>query len=152
MRLKTVVECFAQWFGLGRLPFSPGTFGTLGAIPLVYALAGLGPLPYMIATFAFIFFAMWISHLYEKIHGEHDSSKIVIDEVAGFLVAMTLVPFTWANVAITFALFRFFDIVKPGPIRILDRRMTGGFGTVIDDVAAGLVVNILMQVWLGRFW
>jgi phosphatidylglycerophosphatase A len=111
----------------------------------------LGPLGYMIATLVFIVFAIFIAQAYEVMHGEHDPSRIVIDEVAGFLVAMTWVPFTWLYVLAAFALFRLLDIWKPGPIGVLDRRIKGGLGTVIDDVAAGLVVNVALQFWLGRF-
>jgi phosphatidylglycerophosphatase A len=150
-QLKTVVESLATWFGLGKLPFSPGTFGTIGAIPLAYGLVLLGPIPYMIATIVFIVAAIFVAHAYETFHGEHDSSKIVIDEVAGFLVSMTWVPFTGLYVLVAFVLFRLFDIVKPYPISYLDRNIQGGLGTVIDDIAAGLVVNLLMQFWLGRF-
>ncbi len=149
--MKTVVEWLAWWFGLGRMPFSPGTFGTIGAIPLVYGLACLGPIPYMIGTLVFIVFAIFVAHAYETMHGEHDSSQIVIDEVAGFLVTMTWVPLTLKMWFAGFVLFRLFDIVKPFPISYLDQRIEGGFGTVIDDVAAGLAANVILQLWLGRF-
>jgi phosphatidylglycerophosphatase A len=150
-QLKTLVEWLATWFGLGRMPFSPGTFGTFGAIPLVLGLVLLGPLPYMIGTIVFIIAAVFIAHLYEVWHHEHDPQSIVIDEVAGFLVSMTWVPLTWQYLLAAFLLFRFLDILKPGPIGYLDRHVEGGLGTVIDDVAAGLVVNVLLQLWLGRF-
>lgn len=155
MQLKTSVELLAQWFGLGRIPYGPGTFGTLGAIPLVYflnwALVGADPIGYLVATLLFMVFAMWVAQKYETLNKLHDPSHVVIDEVAGFLVAMTWVPFDLKNVAIAFVLFRFFDIVKPFPINRLDKRVGGGFGTVIDDIVAGLIVNVLMQFWLGRF-
>lgn len=149
--LKTVVEWLARWFGLGLMPFAPGTFGTVGAIPLAIALCLLGPLPYMIGTLVFIVAAVFVAQAYEIFHGEHDPSQIVIDEVAGFLVAMTWVPPTWINILAAFVLFRILDIFKPFPINHIDRRMKGGLGTVMDDVAAGLVVNVLLQFWLGRF-
>lgn len=149
--LKTLVEWLATWFGLGRMPVVPGTFGTLGAIPVVYAFALLGPLPYMIATLVFIMFSIWVSHLFEAINREHDSSCIVIDEVAGFLVTMTWVPLTPQFWVAGFLLFRIFDMLKPFPISVLDQRVKGGLGTVIDDIAAGLVANVILQFWLGRF-
>ena len=149
--MKTLVEWLAWWGGLGRLPKSPGTFGTLGAIPLVFLFVALGPLPYMIGTLVFILVAVFVAQAYENIHGEHDSSSIVIDEVAGFLVAMTWVPLNLKFIGAGFFLFRLFDIWKPGPIGELDRRVKGGLGVVLDDVAAGLLVNLLLQAWLGRF-
>lgn len=150
-QLKTLVECLATWFGLGRMPFVPGTFGTLGAFPVVYAFALMGPLPYMIGTMMFIVFAIFVSQLFESIFHEHDPSCIVIDEVAGFLVTMTWVPLTPLMWLAGFLLFRVLDMWKPGPIGKLDKNIKGGLGTVIDDVAAGLVANILLQFWLGRF-
>lgn len=150
-QLKTLVEWLATWFGLGRMPFVPGTFGTLGAFPLVCAFAWLGPLQYMIATIVFVVFSIFVAHAFESFHGEHDSSCIVIDEVAGFLVTMTWVPLTPLYWLAGFLLFRFFDMVKPFPIRELDRRIEGGLGTVVDDIAAGLVANVILQFWLGRF-
>lgn len=150
-KLKTLVEWLATWFGLGRMPFVPGTFGTLGAFPVVYAFALLGPMPYMIATLIFVVFSVFVSHLYESIHGEHDSSCIVIDEVAGFLVTMTWIPLTpWLWLS-GFFLFRVLDMLKPWPISHLDARVKGGLGTVVDDIAAGLVANVILQYWLGRF-
>lgn len=149
--MKTLVELLAHWFGLGRLPFSPGTFGTIGAIPVVFALAWLGPIPYMIGTLVFIVVAVVVAQAYEGFHRQHDAQQIVIDEVAGFLVSMTWVPLTWPMLLAGFILFRALDILKPGPIGYLDRKIEGGLGTVIDDVAAGLVVNVLLQFWLGRF-
>mgnify|MGYP001609036609 CR=1 FL=1 len=84
-----------------------------------------------------------------------DSKEIVIDEVVGFLITMAWVPLTWQSAVIGFCLFRFFDIVKPPPIRQLDKKIPGGFGVMIDDIAAGIISSILMQLiynqtnWLG---
>jgi phosphatidylglycerophosphatase A len=105
----------------------------------------------MIATIVFIVFAIIVSQLFESFNGEHDSSCIVIDEVAGFLVTMTWVPLEPQFWLAGFVLFRIFDMLKPFPISVLDRRIKGGLGTVIDDVAAGLVANVILQFWIGRF-
>lgn len=148
---KKIIASLAQWFGLGLLPRSPGTFGTLGAIPLVYALVITGEIPYLILTLAFIVFAIWVAHVHESSLRSHDASEIVIDEVAGFLVSMAWVPFEWKWVGLAFVLFRFFDILKPFPINYLDKNVKGGLGTVVDDVAAGLVVNVILQTLLGRW-
>jgi phosphatidylglycerophosphatase A len=139
---------------LGKLPFSPGTFGTIGALPLILVLAPLGAIPYMIATFTIVVFAIWISQMHELLNATHDSSEIVIDEVAGILVAMAFVPLTWKTLALGFILFRIFDILKPFPISWMDRKIKGGVGVVVDDVAAGLVVNVLLQLALtyGKAW
>ena len=76
----------------------------------------------------------------------HDSKEIVIDEVAGFLITMTWLPMTWQSVVIGFILFRFFDIVKPPPIRQLDKKIQGGVGVMIDDIAAGIISNFILQI------
>jgi phosphatidylglycerophosphatase A len=85
----------------------------------------------------------------------HDSKEIVIDEVVGFLITMTWLPLTWQSLVAGFVVFRFLDIVKPPPIRQLDRKVPGGFGVMVDDVAAGIIGSILLQFvynhtnWLG---
>ena len=85
----------ATWFGCGKSPIAPGTVGTLGALPLVWALAQLPPLSYMFATLILVVAAIFVSQMHEAITGKHDLGEVVIDEVAGFAVTMTLVPFTW---------------------------------------------------------
>ena len=87
--------------------------------------------------------------------GGHDRQEIVIDEVAGFLITMAMIPLTWQTWVAGFLLFRFFDAVKPWPISVLDKKVKGGLGVVVDDVAAGLAANLILQVlitktdWLG---
>ena len=84
-----------------------------------------------------------------------NSKEIVIDEMIGFMIAMTWMPQTWQAYLAGFCLFRFLDILKPPPIRYFDRRVPGGLGVVLDDVVAGLVANIFLQFiysqtpWLG---
>ena len=149
---------FATGLGVGLIPWAPGTFGTLLAVPLVWLAAQSGHFSYMAITIAMVIFAVLMAHLDEMRSKRHDSSEIVIDEVAGFMVAMTWLPNTWQAYLFGFVLFRLFDIWKPFPIRQIDRDMPGGFGVVMDDVAAGLIVNIILQfvyiktVWLGVQW
>jgi len=154
--LKKWIAILATWFGLGRTKKAPGTFGTLGAIPLVFVLYQLGPIQYMIGTFLFIVFAIFISQAHERELGHHDASEIVIDEVAGFLVTMTWLPMGGKSLGIGFAIFRLLDIWKPFPIRYFDKKVEGGVGVVVDDVVAGLIANIFLQLlytrttWLGE--
>lgn len=146
----------ATWGGLGRLPRAPGTFGTLGAIPFVAFLAILGPYAYLLSSLFFIFIAILICQAYEDLSGQHDCSEVVIDEVAGYLLAMTWLPVTWQSVLASFVLFRLLDAVKPYPINKLDHEVGGGFGVVADDLVAGLLTNIVLQAiyintpWLGQ--
>ncbi len=153
---KSLVKFFALGFWLGRAPWMPGTVGTLLGVPLVYCFYQFGNVGYMVATYLFIAFSVWICHLYEERGGPHDASEVVIDEVAGFLVAMTWLPMTWQSFLGAFVLFRVFDIWKPLFIGHLDRKVGGGLGVVLDDVAAGLVTSGILQVmyrrtdWLGE--
>lgn len=133
----------------------PGTFGTLWGIPLAWLLFKAGPVPYLVLTIAAILFASVVAELHERYTQSHDPGEIVIDEVVGYLVAFAWLPPTWQSYLAAFLAFRFFDILKPPPIRTIDRRVKGGLGTVLDDVAAGLFANIVLQIiftetsWLG---
>lgn len=143
-----LIECFATVGFIGHLPKAPGTFGTIAAVPIALLLARLGPNFYLVATTVLILFSIWISELHERNLGAHDSKTIVIDEVVGFLVAFTWLPMTWRSCLAAFVLFRVFDVLKPYPISVLDRRVKGGLGVVVDDLAAGLATNIILQIVL----
>ncbi len=140
---------FATWFGLGLAPKAPGTFGTLGAIPLFWLLATrLEPVPYLAATVIFSALAIVVAHIHELYSPGHDEPQFVMDEVAGFLVTMAWVPATPLAIAAGFVIFRFFDIVKPFPISYIDRKVQGGVGTVADDLVAGILGNVVLQLLL----
>jgi phosphatidylglycerophosphatase A len=127
----------AAWGPCGYAPVAPGTFGTLGAIPLYLAVSRLAPGAYVAFTFAFSALAVYAAERAGKYWGIADASPIVIDEVAGYLLTMALVPFSWPAVAAGFVLFRIFDVLKPWPASALDR-VKNGFGVVMDDLAAGV--------------
>lgn len=154
MNQKLVIQ-LATFFGAGKLPKSPGTWGTLATIPLWYVLAQLHAIPYMVVVLLLCIAAILIAQAYENMTNTHDSKEIVIDEVVGFLITMTWLPLTWQSLVAGFILFRIVDIVKPPPIRQLDQKVKGGVGVVIDDIAAGIVCNIVLQLvytytpWLG---
>lgn len=150
-----LIEFFATAGFVGLIPKAPGTFGTTVAIPIAFLLARGGPNFYLIATALLIAFSIYISEMHERVLGTHDSKQIVIDEVVGYLVAFAWLPITWQSFLAAFMLFRFFDILKPYPISVLDAKVKGGLGVVVDDLAAGLIANVLLQViasktsWLG---
>lgn len=150
-----IVIMLATFFGAGKFPKAPGTMGTLATIPLWYFMAKLSVLPYMLIVIVLAVMGILIAQAYEAIVQKHDSKEIVIDEVVGFLITMTWLPVTWQSVVLGFILFRFFDIVKPPPIRQLDQKVKGGTGVMIDDIAAGVICNLILQIiytntlWLG---
>lgn len=132
-------------FGSGLAKKAPGTFGTLAAVPLYLALVQAQSLiVYSVVTLLVILVGVWICGQAAEKLGEHDFGGIVWDEIAGLLVTMWLVPFTWQAVALGFILFRVFDIVKPWPIRWIDRQVHGGLGIMLDDVLAGVFAGGLL--------
>lgn len=145
----------ATLFGVGRFPKGPGTVGTLATIPLVILLGKLGPFYHMAMILLLLPVGIAACEAYEQAKGGHDHKEIVIDEVLGFLITMVWLPLTWQAILIGFAVFRVLDIVKPFFIGYLDRKIQGGLGVMIDDVAAGIIASLLMQViytqtdWLG---
>lgn len=144
----TFIKASATGLGAGLSPFAPGTAGTIVAIPLYLLFALLSPPLYLLSTVAFFFFSVYVSGEAEKLYREKDSSKIVIDEIAGFLVVVIFVPPSLMAVAAGFLLFRFFDILKPFPIRILERRLPGGYGVVGDDIMAGIYGAIVLHLMI----
>ena len=153
--LNSFLIQLATYFSIGKISKAPGTVATVATIPLWYLLAQTGPLIYMIVTFALIPIGVIAAQAYEDLSQSHDSKEIVIDEVVGYLITMTWLPLTWQSMLIGFIVFRFLDIVKPPPIRQLDRNVKGGFGVMVDDIVAGIIGSVIMQVlynhtnWLG---
>jgi phosphatidylglycerophosphatase A len=144
-KMKHFISLLATGFGVGYSPVAPGTLGTLVAILLYYFLSNIPSPLYEITLIGFFFFSIWISENAEEFFGKKDDPRIVIDEIMGFLITMLWVPKTIRFVIIGFFLFRVFDILKPYPIRRLEKRFKGGFGVVLDDVAAGVYANIVLQ-------
>ena len=143
-----VALILSVWFGAGLLPGMPGTFGTAGAIPL-YLLIGFFHTRYQ-AFFLLIIIigAIWSSHRSQCILGTVDPHEIVIDEVAGFLLSIIFIPFTLRNLIVGFFLFRFFDILKPPPIKMIEEKVKGGCGIVLDDLAAGVYTYLSLRFFL----
>jgi phosphatidylglycerophosphatase A len=136
----------ATGFGVGYSPIVPGTLGTLLAIPVYYFLSNISSPLYEITLIGFFFLSVWISANAEIAFGKKDDQRIIIDEIVGFLITMLWVPKTIRFVIIGFLLFRVFDILKPFPIRRLEKGFKGGFGVVLDDVVAGVYGNIILQI------
>ncbi len=136
----------ATGFGVGYSPVAPGTLGTLVAIPIYYFLSEIPSPLYEITLVGFFFLSVWISENAERFFRKKDDQRIVIDEIIGFLITVLWVPKTIRFIIIGFILFRFFDILKPFPIRRLEKRLKGGYGVVLDDVVAGVYGNIVLHL------
>ena len=132
---------------VGYIPFAPGTFGTALGLFFCFILSFIDLPASLFLVLLFILFSIWISHKAEKILKKKDAGCIVIDEIAGIMVTFLGLQFhIWSALA-GFIIFRFFDILKPFPIRTIERKLTGGAGIVADDVAAGLLSNIFLRVF-----
>ncbi|HUQ27084.1 MAG TPA: phosphatidylglycerophosphatase A [Usitatibacter sp.] len=137
----------ALGFGAGLSPVAPGTFGTLVALPIGWALAQVMPLLAVgAAAIALFFLGVWACERTGRDLGVQDHGAMVWDEIVGFLPLAALASATWGLEAIAFGLFRLFDIWKPFPIRELERRVKGGLGVMIDDVAAAAYACIAFLV------
>jgi phosphatidylglycerophosphatase A len=134
----------AQGAYAGKSPVAPGTAGTVVGVFLYLAMKGLTPGKYLAVSVLVILAGMCAAGHAETLLGRRDSPSIVIDEIAGFLATMFLVPFTWGFVVAGFLLFRAFDIMKPWPLRRLEA-LHGGPGVMLDDVGAGIYANVLLQ-------
>ncbi len=146
---QKLILFFATGGGVGFLPGAPGTCGTAVGVLLYWAVGNFPPWHYLLFTFIFSLFSVWVAGLAENIFGEHDSQKIVIDEIAGYLVTMLFLPFSWKYAIAGFVIFRLFDILKPWPICLIDQKWKGGWGVVGDDLLAGIFGCLVMQgvVW-----
>ena len=135
----------STWFGTGLFPAMPGTFGTAGAIPLCFLIDFLGTQYKLLVLLITIIGAIWSSHRSQNILGATDPPEIVIDEVAGFVLTIIFIPLTLRNMIVGFFLFRFFDILKPPPIKKIEK-VKGGCGIVLDDLVAGFYAHL--SLWL----
>jgi len=135
----------SSWFGTGLIPRMPGTAGTLAAIPMVIVMNRLGLFFGAIFLVISIVAAVWSSGVTEKLLGRDDPSEVVIDEVAGFMVTIYLLPLSWVSIPLGFIMFRFFDILKPFPIKRIER-IGGGTGIVLDDLVAGVYANLSINI------
>lgn len=144
------VHALAFGFGAGLSPVAPGTVGTLVTVPLV---ALTWPLPFALRgglCVLLVAAGIWLCGASARKLGVHDFGGIVFDEIAGFYLVMLLVPVGWWWMLAGFVAFRFFDIAKPWPIGLLDRRVQGGTGIMIDDLVAALFAAATLWLgWLG---
>jgi phosphatidylglycerophosphatase A len=145
------------FFGAGLLKPGPGTYGSISAVLLWYAAAHLlhpAPAALAIGTTIAAILATLIgipaATIVASESGREDPGHVVIDEVAGQLIALIAIPVDWQHAALSLLLFRFFDILKPPPVRQLER-LHGGTGIMLDDVGAGIYALAVAQLIHLRF-
>jgi len=150
--LRDPVHFLAFGFGSGLAPRAPGTVGTIVALLLYLPLAQLNLAVYTTVVVLATAAGIWICGASSKRLGVHDHGGIVWDEFVGLWITLWAVPLDWRWLLLGFLLFRFFDVVKPWPIRVLDRRVHGGFGIMVDDMVAGVMAGVCLHLvinWLG---
>ena len=144
--------------GVGYLPLMPGTFGSLVGVAIFLVLARVAggsilAAATLVSILFFIFAGIWAGTRTEELAGRKDPGKIVVDEVAGQLIALFPLAFAeWSikMVMVSFILFRFFDIVKPYPANRL-QELKGGVGVMCDDLVAGAYAAIIVSIVTARF-
>jgi phosphatidylglycerophosphatase A len=144
--LRHPLDFLALGFGSGLVPKGPGTAGTVVAIPVYLMLQPLPIIAYIVLVVALFIAGIAICAHTARRMGVHDHPGIVWDEIVGYLVTMMFAPQGWLWVASGFLLFRLFDIAKPWPIRLLDRKVGGGFGIMVDDLLAGIFAAAVLQL------
>ncbi|MCB9991471.1 MAG: phosphatidylglycerophosphatase A [Rhodospirillales bacterium] len=138
LNMKDPAIWLATWFGCGLIKKAPGTWGTLGGLPLgVLFLYETGWPGLLAATILMAIVGYMAADRFEKSTGTHDAGAIVVDEVVGIWVTLLVTPLTHIGLILAFVLFRVFDIFKPWPVSYFDK-MPGAFGVMADDVMAGL--------------
>jgi phosphatidylglycerophosphatase A len=134
--------------GVGLMPFAPGTFGTLLAFPIFAFLdPRLDARAWVLALAALFWIGVWATGRTGRALGVHDHGGMVFDETVAFLAVLFLTPRTLLWQAFAFLLFRLFDILKPPPIRYIDRRVKGGLGVMLDDLVAALFALLCLAAW-----
>ena len=141
-----LVYWLAIGFGSGLASKAPGTAGTLVAVPIYLLLNQLVSWQYLLVVLVLLLAGIWICGVAAKQLGVHDDPSIVWDEIVGYLITMIGAPPGWFWVIAGFVLFRLFDILKPWPIRYVDKKVKGGTGIMMDDVLAAVFALVLLQL------
>lgn len=133
--------------GAGLVPFAPGTFGTLVALPLFWIVGPRLDAGWYLGALAVLFaIGVWACDVTGRALGRADDGAMVWDETVAFLLVLFFTPVHGYWQAFAFIIFRFFDIVKPPPIRYYERVFKGGFGVMVDDVAAAFYTLIVLAI------
>ncbi len=144
--MKNPVHFMALGFGSGLVPVMPGTFGSLAAIPLLLFAAALNTTMFIAVTVIFCVIGIYFCGKTAEDMQVHDHGSIVWDEVAGMFVTFLFLPLSWPYLVAGFVLFRLYDILKPWPIGIIDKRLHGGTGIMLDDILAGVMACLSLHL------
>lgn len=142
--MNRLYKLIASVFYIGYLPVAPGSLGSLAALFLYYFIKG-NPQMMGIGIIACLILGLLTAGKAEQLFGGKDAGEIIIDEFTGMLVSLYLLPDSMGYIVSAFLLFRFFDIVKPGPISRLEK-LNGAIGIMADDLMAGVWTNLILQV------
>ena len=149
--MKRPVMWLATGFGAGLSPVAPGTAGSLVGVLFYLAMAGLALPLYLGLVLVLGIIGIWVCGRAGRALAVSDHPSIVWDEIVGLLITMAATPPSWQGLVSGFALFRLFDILKPWPVRRIDRGVKGGLGVMLDDVMAGLYALACLQILRHTF-
>ncbi len=146
-----VAELIGTVFYIGKIPFAPGTWGSLAALICWYFLKPkiIDPL-FLLITGGLFFIGIVVSEIITKEWNINDPKQIVIDEWVGMWIALYLVPHNMLWSLVAFIIFRVFDIFKPGPVKVMDE-LHSSIGIMMDDVVAGILALLLTQSLMYYF-
>jgi len=142
--MQRAIKLITSVFYLGHIPVMPGTLGSLGALAIYYFINNNTAL-YIIITIVIFLAGMFLCGASEKIYGRKDPEEVVIDEACGMMLSLMFVPYSIRIMIAGFILFRIFDILKPPPLRKIES-LAGASGIMLDDVAAAIYTNIILQI------
>jgi phosphatidylglycerophosphatase A len=142
--LRDPIHLFAFGFGAGLSPVAPGTIGTLIAVPIVAFVMSFGFAAHVAFALGTVVLGVYVCGESARRLAVHDHPGIVWDEIAGYTVTMLAAPREWYWFVAGFVLFRFFDILKPWPIREADHSLRGGVGIMLDDIIAGVFAGAIL--------
>ncbi len=146
------VYFIAFGFGTGLSTLAPGTIGTLAALPIYALIYHLPPLFYGIICLLLFIGGVPLCGKVANDIGIDDYKGIVWDEVVGFLITLFLVPISMGTLIAGFLLFRLFDVVKPQPIRWIDKHVKGGLGIMLDDLLAAIPACLILHLLVWMHW
>lgn len=145
--LGTVPGFLAFGFGSGLSRFAPGTMGTVMAIPFAVLLKTLPANGYWLVLAVLFVLGVYLCDVSSKRLGQHDPGGIVWDEMVAYWLTVSFLPLSWPWWLAAFVFFRFFDIIKPWPIRAVEKRFGGGWGIMLDDIVAALYAMAILELF-----